>query len=385
MHYRAVAYYVHITRENYAIERLKMIKMLCMKGGNGDTSYANNSLLQKQVITITMPVIQAAMTNMHRNMSFPVTKILCMADLGCSSGPNTIFIMSELVRTIYETCEVSGHKSPEFQIYLNDLPGNDFNTLFKSLQGSLEKMVQVMGTCLGPCFFMGTPGSFYGRLFPSKSLNFVHSSYSLMWLSQVPQGIENNKENICIGSTSPPNVLEAYYKQFQKDFSLFLRCSEEIMAGGQMVMTIMGRKNEDRSSIEGIYTWELLAMALNQMVSEEIIEKKKMEAFNVPLYTPSTGEVKLEVEKEGSFIIDYLEVSQVEWSACNWGLSTNDTNGYQYDLAQCMRAVAEPMLAGHFGESIIDQFFHSYDNILCDRIIKENPKLYNVTVVMVKK
>ncbi|XP_047323371.1 salicylate carboxymethyltransferase-like [Impatiens glandulifera] len=364
---------------------MEVIDVLRMKEGTGKTSYANNSSLQKRVITITMPVIQAAIINMYCNMSSLVTKTLRIADLGCSSGPNTLFVVSELVRTIYETCEISERQSPEFQIYLNDLPGNDFNTIFKSLQGYLEKMVQNMGTGLGPCFFMGTPGSFYGRLFPSQSLHFVHSSYSLMWLSQVPQGIENNKGNIYMGSTSPPNVFEAYYKQFQSDFSHFLRCrSEELVPGGRMALTILGKKSEDRFNSDGYYIWELLAMALNEMVSEEIIEEAEMDKFNIPQYPPSAGEVKLEVEKEGSFIIDYLEVSQVEWNACEWGVSTNNHN-VGYDLAQCMRAVAEPMLASHFGESIIDEIFRRYGNILCDRIAKENPKFYNVTVVMVKK
>ena len=86
---------------------------------------------------------------------------------------------------------------------------------------------------------------------------------------QVPEGIENNKSNIYMASTSPPSVLKAYYEQFRRDFSLFLKCrSEELVTGGRMVLTILGRKSEDPSSKECCYIWELLAMALNEMVSE---------------------------------------------------------------------------------------------------------------------
>ncbi|XP_047324627.1 S-adenosyl-L-methionine:benzoic acid/salicylic acid carboxyl methyltransferase 1-like [Impatiens glandulifera] len=361
---------------------MEVIEVLRMKEGTGQTSYANNSLLQKQVINMTMPIAQAAIINVYCNMN-PTTRTMCMADLGCSSGPNTLFVMYELVRTIYETRDKSGSQSLEFQVYLNDLPKNDFNTIFKSLSGSIEKM----GTGLGPCFIMGAPGSFYGRLFPSKTLHFVYSSYSLMWLSQVPKGIENNKGNIYIGSTSPPSVIDAYYRQFKSDFNTFLNCrSEEVLSGGNMVLTILGRESEDQSSREGYYIWELLAMVLNQMVSEGIIEEGKMDTFNIPQYTPSPGEVKLEVEKEGSFIINSLEVSQVDWSASAKGFSTNPIRENEgYDLAECMRAVAEPMLANHFGESIIDNVFRRYSDILSDRMAKEDPKFYNVTIVMVKK
>ena len=72
-----------------------------------------------------------------------------------------------------------------------------------------------------------------------------------------------------MASTSPPNVIKAYQEQFQRDFSFFLNCrSEELVAGGRMVLTILGRKSEDPSNKEGCYIWELLAMALNNLVSE---------------------------------------------------------------------------------------------------------------------
>ena len=72
-----------------------------------------------------------------------------------------------------------------------------------------------------------------------------------------------------MASTTPPCVLRAYYEQFQKDFSMFLKCrAVELVAGGGMVLTFSGRRSEDPSSKERCYVWELLALALNDMVSE---------------------------------------------------------------------------------------------------------------------
>ena len=65
------------------------------------------------------------------------------------------------------------------------------------------------------------------------------------------------------------NVLKAYYKQFQIDFSLFLKCrAEEIVEGGCMIITFVGRKSDNPTSKECCYIWELMAMALNDMVLE---------------------------------------------------------------------------------------------------------------------
>ena len=75
-----------------------------------------------------------------------------------------------------------------------------------------------------------------------------------------------------MSSSSPPSALMAYYAQFQKDFSLFLKHrAEEIVEGGRMVITIMGRRSEDPTSKECCYSWELLALALRDMVSEVYI------------------------------------------------------------------------------------------------------------------
>lgn len=334
---------------------------------------------------MTKPITEAAITDLYCS-TFPQS--LCIADLGCSSGPNTLLVVSELVKNVYNMCKKLGRdQSPEFQVYFNDLPGNDFNSIFRSLPRLHESLRKQMGTGFGPCFFTGVPGSFYDRLFATKSLHFVHSSYSLMWLSQVPEGIETNKGNIYMASTSPPIVLKAYYEQFENDFSTFLKYrSEEMVTGGRMVLTFLGRKSDDPTSKECCYIWELLAMALNDMVSEKIIEEEKLVSFNIPQYTPSPSEVKSIVVKEGSFVINRLEVSEVNWNAYDNECCQSDSfKDGGYNVAKCMRAVAEPLLVSHFGEAIIDEVFQRYKEIIADRMTKERTEFVNVIVSMTRK
>ncbi|KAK2997882.1 hypothetical protein RJ639_024979 [Escallonia herrerae] len=364
---------------------MELIEVLHMKGGIGDTSYANNSLLQQKVISMTKPIREQAITDLYCS-SLP--KKICIADLGCSSGPNTLFVVSELIKTVKSICKKLGHhQSPEFLVYLNDLPGNDFNTIFRSLPRFLGNLRNEIGSGFGPCFFTGTPGSFYDRLFATESLHFVHSSYSLHFLSKVPEGIENNKRNIYMASTSPPCVVKAYYDQFQTDFSMFLKYrSQELVTGGRMVLTLLGRRSDDPTSKECCYIWELLAMALSDMVSEGFIEEEKLNSFNIPKYTPCPAEVKTEVEKEGSFAIDRLEVSEVNWNANDDKLCPSDElKDGGYNVAKCMRAVAEPILASHFGKTIMDEVFRRYREIIADRMSKERTEFINVTVSMTRK
>uniref|UniRef100_A0A1U7WQ92 Salicylate carboxymethyltransferase-like n=1 Tax=Nicotiana sylvestris TaxID=4096 RepID=A0A1U7WQ92_NICSY len=149
----------------------------------------------QKVILMTKSIRDEAIAALYRSLS-PET--ICIADLGCSSGPNTFLVISGLIKTIYEECKSNGQKqSPEFHVFLNDLPGNDFNTIFRSLPAFYEDLRKQMGDGFDPnCFVTGVAGSFYTRLFPSQSLHFVHSSYSIHWISQV-RFIYSLRFNLC--------------------------------------------------------------------------------------------------------------------------------------------------------------------------------------------
>ncbi|KAF6148419.1 hypothetical protein GIB67_038774 [Kingdonia uniflora] len=156
---------------------MEVVQLPHTKGGIGETSYANNSLIQvKKSFIIGKSVRDEAILDLLSTSS--IYKSLSIADLGCSSGPNTFIVVSDLMDTVHSKYSLLGHQTPEFLVYLNDLPRNDFNSVFTSLQGFHDSFKESIGDEFGQCFVFGVPGSFYGRLFPSNSLHFVHSSSS---------------------------------------------------------------------------------------------------------------------------------------------------------------------------------------------------------------
>ncbi|XP_026393582.1 salicylate carboxymethyltransferase-like [Papaver somniferum] len=274
-----------------------------MNGGTGETSYSSNSFVQRKGIEMTKPVIEEAMLDLisEHSAASPLNTSQCLniADMGCSSGPNALLVVSYIMDIIYRkysgTCDdVHGDRSPphpKILVFLNDLPCNDFTTTFKSLGNFYDKLkdtYKLAGTDdepqHQPCFIAGIPGSFYARLFPDDTLHFVHSSYSLHWLSKIPQGIGKcNKGNIYMAERSPPYVVEAYMKQFSADFKIFLKCrSKEVVKGGRMVLTILGRGDDvGPSSKECCYIWELLANAFKYMMIQGKIKEEDLDLFNV--------------------------------------------------------------------------------------------------------
>ncbi|KAK3034291.1 hypothetical protein RJ639_034095 [Escallonia herrerae] len=366
-------------------------RVLHMISGNGETSYANNSIhqiisiLQKTVMLKAWPVLKDTLQDMHTVAFGDCFKI---ADLGCSTGLNSLSVISEIIDTICELCKKNSQKAPEFHVSLNDLPDNDFNSIFTSLQEFYVKFRKEKGNKPVVCYISGVPGSFHGRLFSSNSQHLFHSSYSVHWLSQVPEVLEDSKGNIYMARTSPASVFEAYLKQFQMDFSKFLRLrSEEILPRGCMVLTFLGRSIADPNSKDSCCLWELLAQSLNDMVSEGHIKEEEFKSFNIPLYTPYRDEVKDVIDEEGSFTLVRLETFEV-----NWDPRDNDMTEFVFDkhdsgkmLAKTIRAVTEPLLISHFGNFRIDDLFERYAAHAAEHLAKEKTTYFNIVVSLTKK
>ncbi|XP_068660990.1 probable jasmonic acid carboxyl methyltransferase 1 [Aristolochia californica] len=359
---------------------MEVQKVLHMVRGIGENSYANNSAKQRLAIAKVKPIVQKTIIDLY---SSTLTESLAIGDLGCSSGPNTLVVISEIIDAIDWGSRQLNRPMPELTIFLNDLPGNDFNSIFQSLTAFYEKLIREKGERLSSCFIAGMPGSFYGRLFRRRSLHFIHSSFSLHWLSQVPPELSSgsNKGNIYLSETSPPFVFKAYMEQFKRDFQSFLRSrSEELVSGGRMVLALLGRRTADPPTKESCYIWKMLAQALYDLVSGGLIEEAKLDAFNLPYYAPSVEELTEVVEKEGSFNLNQLDIIQVSWDGSedddegNNPAAPFDEVARGLNVAKVMRAVVEPLLVSHFGVAFMDEVFQRYGQIVAQHLSLEITK-----------
>jgi indole-3-acetate O-methyltransferase len=185
-----------------------------------------------------------------------------IADFGCSVGPNTFFAVENIVKAVEHKHHAQFNNSPPlaFQVFFNDVPTNDFNTLFKTLHSNRKY------------FAAGLPGTFYGRLLPKSTLHFAYSSYCSQWLSKVPNEVVDskspawNKGSIqCDGLKK--EVTKAYSAQFQSDMNTFLNATaQEIVGGGLMVIIMAGLPDGIFMSQAGVgMYYELLGSCLVDM------------------------------------------------------------------------------------------------------------------------
>ncbi|PHT60438.1 hypothetical protein CQW23_02801 [Capsicum baccatum] len=186
------------------------------------------------------------------------TKTFVIVDMGCSVGPNTFFAMQNVVQAIkhkyHSTCS-----QIEFHVFFNDHVTNDFNVLFESLFSDHQKTY----------FAAAIPGSFYGRLFPSRSIHVAYSCYALQWLSRVPKGLidKTNKGRIHYDGASI-DVWNAYVDQFEKDMEVFLSArANEMVHGGLIVLVLPSIPSEQHSKI-GYRILTFVESSLIDMVNE---------------------------------------------------------------------------------------------------------------------
>ncbi|XP_057794031.1 probable jasmonic acid carboxyl methyltransferase 2 isoform X1 [Salvia miltiorrhiza] len=368
----------------------ELMQIFHMNKGEGEASYAKNCTVQRQIISLGKTVMEKAVYDAVKN-SLP--KSMGIADLGCSSGPNTLMAISEIIDDVRDTCHEIGLPLPELRVALNDLPGNDFNYVFMSLADFNHNLNNNKGIPSDRCFISAMPGSFYGRLFPINSLHFVHSSSSLHWLSQVPVGLDHNsgkhlnKGKIYISKTSPECVVKAYLRQFEKDMFVFLRSrAAEVVPGGTMVLSFMGRASPLASAEVGTHQWELLAHALMAMAKEEVVEEEKIDSFNTPYYAASAEEVRNVIEEEGSFVMNYIEGLEIGWD----GGSVESHHDFEVSskaqiVTQMIRAVVEPIMESHFGSQVMDDLFRRYTQLLQHYFSKTIAKHVNLVISLTRK
>ncbi|XP_006652977.3 indole-3-acetate O-methyltransferase 1-like [Oryza brachyantha] len=346
--------------------------VFCMVGGQGESSYINNSQSQSRNLKMMLYALEETLDKIHLPRRRPPGRkpLLAAADLGCSCGHNTLLIADAIVDHVTKLCGTSGGNGdaaaadPEFCFYFSDLPSNDFNTLFHLLPQHAAATAAAAGN--GRRYFAAAvPGSFHDRLFPEQSIDVFTSTFSLHWLSQVPEGVADkrspayNKGKVFAHGASEETGA-AYRRQFWSDVSRFLGCrAVELKPGGAIFVVFLGRPSSTRGPTDQGYMVEeyggLLEDAWGDLVEEGVVDGEEMDSFNVPLYAATVEEFREAVDADGSFEINRLELVMGSLPAVDVGPA--DRGAVGRTAANFLRALLGPLVDAHVGRAVADELF----------------------------
>ncbi|KAG6480243.1 hypothetical protein ZIOFF_063723 [Zingiber officinale] len=145
------------TMEGEMCSKVEQALHVHMVGGTGETSYTANSRLQEKAIHRTKSMLATAVEETYKALH---PDQMVVVNLDCSSGPNTLLVVSYVLSVAAKL-----PATMELQFFLNDLPRNDFNSLFLSLEGFKKRLErEIKGDLLVPYYVAGVAGSFYGRM-----------------------------------------------------------------------------------------------------------------------------------------------------------------------------------------------------------------------------
>ncbi|XP_057784288.1 loganic acid O-methyltransferase-like [Salvia miltiorrhiza] len=314
-----------------------------MIGGDGPNSYARNSAYQKELLVSAEDLVRELISK-HVDTDLETFRI---ADLGCSVGPNAFLAVDNIIAAVEERC---GAHVPEFQVFFNDLIGNDFNTLFKLLPPSRNYLAAA------------APGSFHGRLFPRGSIHLAHCSTALHWLSAAPE--KPNKGRIHY-SGAGKDVRDAYRAQYERDMDAFLSARGlELVPGGLVLLLLIGFPDgyllASDSSIG--HAFHTLGSCLYEMAKMGKIGEEEVDSFNLPFYYPSRTEVEAVIVANGVF--------DVERVAEMGAPMRRDPDAAS--VVSHMRAVVGVLVEERFGSGIVEQVFELHLNKLLERPILDH-------------
>ncbi|XP_062117959.1 loganic acid O-methyltransferase-like [Humulus lupulus] len=325
-----------------------------MNGGNGHYSYTKNSTFQRKAIEAAKELINKSISEKLDIETLTSCKTFKIADLGCSVGPNTLLAVQTIIDAVVQKFKSQRKTStscdhlPEFQVFFNDQASNDFNQLFTSLPPKTQY------------FAAGVPGSFHRRLFPNASLNFVHSSCAVQWLSRVPPEVLDksspawNKGKVHY-SNSSTEVVKAFEAQYAKDLGNFLNVrAQEIVHGGLMALIIPGRPNGTPHSDAYINkAYEYVDSSLIDMAKKGKISNEKLDSFNFPIYYASLHEVESVVKQNGWFSLEIMENLPHE-------------KPQPKVMSVTLRAGLEGTVKDHFGDEVDTE--ELFDLLLCKKL-----------------
>ncbi|KAG6558145.1 hypothetical protein Mapa_000326 [Marchantia paleacea] len=314
------------TSEGTERKPLMMIRnVLTMVRGDGEDSYARNSSYQLAINNTAYSILSPCIQQL--NLPAPDTGPFVISDLGCSSGPNTVKIVSDVVKMLKLEYQMRGRDEPEFQAYFNDLPSTDFNVLFEILASDSREF-----------FYAGVPGSFYDRIVHKSSVHVFLSTNTLHWISQVQcrrpsllkidEGIppevaeENsaayNKDRVWLHDSNI-HVINAYRRQAVDDMKSFLDArGEELISGGLLFCIFASASeeigdsreiwltplSEDKESTQ-ISFMRILDYAWDELISENFLTGEQRARCNIPWF-------KLSMEELGDILKTYEDIFKVE-------------------------------------------------------------------------
>ncbi|SKD01285.1 SAM dependent carboxyl methyltransferase [Burkholderia sp. CF099] len=227
---------------------------------------------------------QAAASIVLEAMDQPIV----IAEYGASQGRNSQRPMRVAIS------ELRARVGPDrpVLVYHEDLPINDFGSLFEVLESAPDRYVrddpQVYPCAIGR--------SFYESVLPPAYVHLGWSAYAAMWLSSVPTQVADHIYVPCMKGAASA----AFREQGKKDWQKFLSLrATELRPGGRLVVVLPGADDDGRTGFEPLMNDA--NDVLTQMADEGALTEDERAHMVLATYARPVRELLTAFETDGRF------------------------------------------------------------------------------------
>ncbi|KAF2312961.1 hypothetical protein GH714_002178 [Hevea brasiliensis] len=289
---------------------------------------------QRPVMVFVTEVIDETIMEKLEIEPFSSTyKAFCVADMGCSVGPNAFYSTHNILDAVEKKFISEGFtpdQVPQFQVFFNDLPFNDFNTLFKK--------------CKTRILQHGTKGRFITLMPQNSSRSFCSPIFKghgdvLRCQSKRTRGGKYDGPNHAINSRWDPT--------FQRTDRYMLNHLESCLVDLAKEVTLI-------STLSLVYLERMLfnSIYLKLFLVQGLVSEALVDSFNVPMYSVTPKEMRQIVERNGCFSIERMEPTDC--------VPDPDNPATAYSITMHLRSGLEGVIARHFGAEIINELFERF-------------------------
>jgi hypothetical protein len=309
--------------------------------------YNRNSTMQAAGNEHAMKHWQDALSNV------PIgAENIVIADYGCSQGRNSLKPMNLAIETLRER---AGASRP-VEIYHNDLPTNDFGSLFQVVtdvtDGYMARHPLVFSYAVGR--------SYFEAILPPDSVHAGWNSWTMQWMSHKAA---DAPDHVFAKMSAVPEVRAAVASQQAEDWTKFLELrASELRPGGCLLSLFVAHPSEQMGWVYvGGEMWE----AVIDLQRAGIISEHEAVRITVPTAQRSLDDIQMPFRDTGKFAglaIEHLEFMPGPDPFWEELQRTGDKSAFARGLAGMVRGFGGPTIAsaldqGRDRAAVIDQYF----------------------------
>ena len=343
----------------------------------GKGAYNKYATLQAAGGALALPLLEKAALEIDLG---PEDAPIVIADYGSSQGKNSLAPM----RTAIATLRTRIGPNRPIIVFHTDQPGNDFNTLFETLNTDPDRYaINEPGV-----FACAIGRSFYGNVLPPHYVHLGWSAYAAVWLSRIPMTVPDHFR----AYRSAGAVRAEFDRQGAQDWETFLSLrAGELREQGRLVVVLPALDDDQSSGLDDLLSHANAALA--EMVGAHEITQDERARMTLAAFYRRQRDLLAPFAQDGQFrglIVEQCTTSVIPHSAWLAYERHGDKAVLATDLALFFRSTFVPSLrtalAASRGASEHEEFGDRLEGRLKRRLIQDpTPARHHVSMLVVAK